>query len=115
MAYGILVYAYFRNVRDASIMAAVFGTLLTTTAPLMESIIILLLFAVVFAQMINLSIRSSRNSIIVGASFATILASHILVLISDAGSENFYVVGKFLQLVAFVVLLFMLLKVRRPE
>jgi hypothetical protein len=114
-ACAILVYAYFRNVRDASIAAAVFGIFLTATAPLLESLIIVLLFAIVFAQIIHLSIRSSKNSIIVCLSFGLILLSHILVLTSDMASENYYVVGKILQLIAFVILLAMLMKVRKPE
>jgi hypothetical protein len=115
VAYGILVYAYFKNVRNASMATAVFGVFLTATAPFMESIIIVLLFGIVFAQLIHLSIHASRSSILVCSSFALILVSHILILISDAGSEDLYVIGKLLQLVAFCALLLILLKVRRPE
>jgi hypothetical protein len=115
LAYGILVYAYFKNVRDASIAAALFGMFLMSTTPLMESLIIVLLFAIFFAQLIHLSIRTSKNSIIVCSTFGLIFASHILVLISDSGVENFYVAGKILQLIAFSILLAMLMKVRKPE
>ena len=115
LAYGILVYAYFMNVREASIAAAVFGVFLASTAPLMESIIIVLLFAIVLAQLIHLSIRSSRGSIMVCCSFALILASHILILISDVSTEDLYVIGKLMQIVAFSALLSLLLRVVRPE
>lgn len=115
VAYGILVFAYFRNVREASIAAAIFGVMLTSTAPFLESVIIVLLFAVVFAQLIHLSIRSSRSSIMVCSSFVLILISHILVLTSDIGSDDLYVMGKLMQIIAFSVLLSLLLKVRRPE
>jgi len=114
-AYGVLVYAYFRNVRDASIAAAVFGMFLTAALPLFESLIIVLLFAVVFAQIIHLSIRTSKNSIIVCSSFVLILVSHILILTSDFDTENNYVYGKVLQLIAFGILLAMLMNARKPE
>jgi len=115
LAYGILVYAYFRNVREASIAVAVFGVMMTSFSPLLESIIIVLLFAIVFAQIIHLSIRSNLSSMVVCGSFATILASNLLVLMSDAGSEDLYVIGKVLQLAAFIVLLALLFDIRRPK
>jgi hypothetical protein len=115
VAYGILAYAYFRNVRDASIAAAIFGVLLTSAMPVLDCIIIVLLFALVFAQMIHLSIHRSRYSIIVCSSFVLILVSHVLVLMSDMEQQDYYVIGKLLQLGAFVMLLAMMLKLRGPE
>lgn len=115
VAYGILAYAYFRNVREASLAAAIFGMLLTSSIPLIECIIIVLLFALVFAQIIHLSIHRSRYSMIVCGSFMLILASHIMMLMSDMAHQDYYVFGKLLQLGAFVMLLAMLLKLRGPE
>ncbi len=115
VAFAILVYAYFRNVRDASIAVAAFGVLLTASAPFMESVNIVLLFMIVFAQLIHLSIRSSRSAIMVCTSFALMLASHILILISSDDSEIFYVIGKLILLLAFCLLLWLLLKMRGPE
>lgn len=115
VAYGILAYAYFRNVRDASIAAAIFGVLLTSSLPAIECIIIILLFALVLAQIIHLSIHRSRYSMVVCSSFALILVSHVLVLMSDMDHQDYYVFGKLLQLGAFVMLLALLLKMRGPE
>ena len=115
VAYAILAYAYFRNVRDASIAVAVFGTIFMTAAPVLETVVIVLLFMIVFAQLIHLSVRRSRSAMAVCGSFGLILLSHVLILTSSVESEDFYIVGKILELVAFVVLLLLLLRMRGPQ
>jgi hypothetical protein len=114
-AYAILAYAYFRNVRDASIAIAAFGSVFMAAAPVLETVVIVLLFMIVFAQLIHLSVRRSRSALAVCGSFGLILVSNILVLTSSVESEDFYVAGKVLELVAFVILLLLLLRMRGPR
>lgn len=111
VAYGLLAYAYLRRIRDIPIGAAIVGTSLFLAAPPLETILIVLLFAIFLSQLTHYSARKSRNSFIVLSSFLMLLLSHIFILFGNLASFS-YVVGKILQLFAFIALLYLLSRMR---
>lgn len=110
-AYGLLTYAYLRRVREVPIAAAIVGTSLFLAAPPLETILIILLFAIFLSQVVHYGARKSRNSLIVTSSFLMLLLSHIFILFGNLASVS-YVVGKILQLFAFISLLYLLSRMR---
>jgi len=114
VAYGLLAYAYLRRIRDMPIGAAIVGTSLFLAAPPLETILIVLLFAIFLSQLTHYSARKSRNSFVVLSSFLLLLLSHIFILFGNLASIS-YVVGKILQLFAFVALLYLLSRMRGAE
>lgn len=113
-AFAILVYAYAKNIRGASVALAAFGIVLSALLPLMETVIIILLVCIVVAQVVHYSKHRSKVGFMVTASFGLILVSHILVATSGAESDQ-YVAGKIVQLVGFLALLVVLLLMRGPD
>lgn len=111
VAYGLLAYAYLRRIRDIPIGAAIVGTSLFLAAPPLETILIVLLFAIFLSQLTHYSARKSRNSFVVLSSFLMLLLSHIFILFGNLASFS-YVVGKILQLLAFIALLYLLSRMR---
>jgi hypothetical protein len=117
LAFLILVVAYFRNVREVAMAPAVVAAstvTASTVAPIMEVVIIILLFTVVLAQVLHLSVRRSRSSIVVSLTFVVLLVSHIFIVASSARIADLYPVGMAIELVAFFLLLGLVLMVRRP-
>jgi len=111
-AYFILVYAYWRNVREISIATAAVSALVLW-GPILDAVLVILIFVIVFAQATHFSMRRSKNAVIVTGSFALILLSQILLLMGNIDA-NLYVGGKVLELFAFLALLYPLIKMRRP-
>ncbi len=111
LAFAILVYAYVRQIRELSVVAAVAGGSLFFAAPVFESLMVILLFVILIAQLTHYNVKKSRNSMIVTSSFLMLLLSHIFILFGNIESLS-YVAGKMLQLVAFLTLLSVLGRLR---
>jgi len=112
-AYGILAFAYLRRVRDVPIGAAIVGTSLFLAAPPLETVMMVLLFVIFLSQLTHYGAKKSQNSLIVMSSFLMLLLSHIFILFGNLASFS-YVVGKILQLFAFISLLYLLSRMRGP-
>jgi len=117
LALLILVVAYFRNVRELAVAPALLAAspvTSSTVAPVMEAVLIVLLFTIILAQVIHLSVRRTRSSVAVCATFAALLMGHVLILASSARAADLYVIGTIVELAAFGLLLGLVLMVRRP-
>jgi len=114
VAYGILAFAYLHRVRDIPVAAAIAGTSLFLAAPPLETIMIILLFVIFLSQLTHYSAKSSQNSLIVMSSFLMLLLSHVFILFGNLASLS-YVVGKILQLSAFISLLYLVSRMRGPS
>jgi len=117
LAFVILAFAYFRTAREIAIAPALAALpiALPSYYPALEAVIIVLLFVIVFAQVVHLSVRKSRSAFAVLITFGMLLVSHALILVSSARSEDLYVAGMIVELAAFVFLLVLLLEWRKPR
>jgi hypothetical protein len=75
---------------------------------------IILLFVIFLSQLTHYSAKSSQNSLIVMSSFLMLLLSHVFILFGNLASLS-YVVGKILQLFAFISLLYLVSRMRGPS
>ncbi len=116
LAFTILALAYFRRAREIAVApAVVIVAALPSYYPALEAVVIILLFVIVFAQIIHLSVRRSRSAVAVLMTFGMLLISHAFILASSARSENLYTAGMGIELAAFIFLLLLLLEWRRPR
>jgi hypothetical protein len=113
-AFSILVYAYARNAKGAPVALAAFGVVLSAAAPVLQSIIIVLLLLVVIAQVAHLLHHRTKFSALVMISFSFIFLSNVMIFTSGWESDQ-YVIGKVVQLGAFLTLLFMMLLMRGAD
>lgn len=134
LAYGILVYAYVSQTRAMSttsvspLLVPLFGfsTLQVSQAPVIKSLPLLeyhpiseivLLFLVVYIAFqtgINYSATKDRNAFLVFLGFLLLALSHLFFTLMPLG-PLFFVFGHVFQLLGFVSLLTMLLRVTRAK
>ena len=112
IAFALILYAYLG--KHPEVMAMVppaLGGSLAVAGPIMESILVIMLFLILAAQIMRHMERRSVGSLNVIACFALVLLSHLLILLSDL-DPLIYVAGKILQLVSFLLLLALLYRLR---
>ncbi len=123
LAFSLLVFAYTNRLRESSLALAgaglgrggnggSAGTYLVMAGPIMELVLVILLFIIIVAQLAHMAIRRSKYSIMVTLSFTLLLLSHMLFMISSI-EDSIYVVGRILELAGFLALLAVLVGLRR--
>jgi len=115
VAYGLLVYAYIHQARSLSgpmVLAAV-PVLFFERNALTELILIFLLVYIATQTGINYSIHKGTNSMLVFGAFLSLTLAHVFFLIFTV-VPIFYPIAHIAQLVGFLLLLAMLLRVNRP-
>jgi hypothetical protein len=115
VAYGLLVYAYIHQARSLSgpmVLAAV-PVLFFERNALTELILIFLLVYIATQTGINYSIHKGTNSMLVFGAFLSLTLAHVFFLIFTV-VPIFYPIAHIAQLIGFLLLLAMLLRVNRP-
>jgi len=116
VAYGLLVFAYIHQARNVS------GPALATAMPILffernavsELILIFLLVYIATQTGINYSINKSTNSLLVFGAFAALSLAHVFFLIFTV-APIFFPFAQITQLLGFLLLLVMLLRVNRTS
>jgi hypothetical protein len=126
VAYSLLVFAYANRLRESTLALAAgagmgkgggsggVGASLVAAGPLMELVLVILLFVILVAQLAHLTVKRSRYSVMVTFSFVLLLASHILFMFSSI-EDTIYVVGRIVELAGFVSLLIVQIGLRRMK
>lgn len=133
LAYGILVYAYVSQTRALSttsvslslVSLSGFAALQASQAPvkplplleyhpISEIVLLFLIFYITFQTGINYSATKDRNALLVFLGFLLLALSHLSFTLTPLGPLLF-VLGHVLQLLGFVSLLTMLLRVTRAK
>jgi hypothetical protein len=112
VAFVLIIYAYVDKHPEVMAMAPpALGGSLAVAGPVMESVLVIMLFVILTAQIMRHMERRSVGSLNVIACFALVLLSHLLILVSGL-DPLVYVSGKVLQLVSFLLLLALLYRLR---
>jgi len=134
LAYGILVYAYVSQTRTLSttsisrslVSLSGFAAFQASQAPVIrplplleyhpisEIVLLFLLVYITFQTGINYSATKERNAFLVFLGFLLLVLSHLFFILALVG-PLFFVFGHVFQLVGFVSLLSMLLRVTRAK
>jgi hypothetical protein len=115
VAYGLLVYAYIHQARGVS------GPAVLAAAPFLffernavtELILIFLLAYIATQTGINYSINKNSNSMLVFGAFVSLVVAHVFFLVFIV-VPIFFVFAHVAQLLGFLLLLVMLLRVNQP-
>gem|GEM_PF-928715 len=134
LAYGILVYAYVSQTRTLSTasltlpLASLSGIEALQASqspvvrplplleyhPISEIVLLFLIVYIAFQTAINYSATKERNAFLVFLGFLLLALSHLFFILALLG-PLFFVLGHVFQLLAFVSLLMMLLRVTRTK
>lgn len=114
VAYGLLVYAYIYQARSlsGSLVLAAVPVLFFERNALTELILIFLLAYIAAQTGINYNIHKGTNSMLVFGAFLSLTFAHVFFLIFTI-IPIFYPIAHITQLVGFLLLLVMLLRVNR--
>jgi hypothetical protein len=128
VAYGLLIYAYVSHTRtlnttsSTAMLASLFGfvTLQATPIrllgplveyhPIPEIVLLLLVMYIAIQTGLNYSATKDRNALLVFLAFLLLALSHLFFIL-EPFSALFFVVGHILQLLGYISLLTMLLRV----
>jgi len=116
LAYGLLVYAYIHQARSLT------GPTLLAAAPILffernaftELILIFLLVYIATQTGINYSMNKTSNSMLVFGAFVSLVIAHVFFLIFIV-APIFFPLAHIAQLVGFLLLLAMLVRVNKPS
>jgi len=115
IAYGLLVYAYIhqaRSVPGPAVLAAVPFLFFRRNA-VTELILVFLLAYIAIQTGTNYGVNKSKNALLVFAAFVSLSIAHVFFLIFTV-APIFYPFAHVAQLVGFLLLLAMLLRVNQP-
>jgi hypothetical protein len=128
VAYGLLIYAYVSHTRtlntttSTAILSSLFGFVALQALPIrllgpfveyhpVSEIILLLLVTYIAIQTgLNYSATKDRNALLVFLAFLLLALSHLFFIL-EPFTESFFVIGHMLQLLGYVSLLSMLVRV----
>jgi len=113
IAYGLLAYLYFRQAYAIAI-PAVIPYVLREHNPIAEIVLIVLLSYVVLQSAKSYSFNKSDGALLVTIGFSLILASHVLFLLAIKWGLS-YILAHIAQLLGFLCLLTMLVKVIKQK
>jgi len=115
IAYGLLVYAYIhqaRSVPGPAVLAAI-PLLFFRRNAVTELILVFLLAYIAIQTGTNYGVNKSKNALLVFAAFVSLSIAHVFFLIFTV-APIFYPFAHIAQLVGFLLLLAMLLRVNQP-
>ena len=115
LAYGLLVYAYIHQARNVT------GPALLAAAPVLffernaftELILIFLLVYIATQTGINYSLNKTTNSMLVFGAFVSLVVAHVFFLVFIV-APIFFPLAHIAQLIGFLLLLAMLVRVNKP-
>jgi len=128
VAYGLLIYAYVSHTRtlnmtsSTAMLASLFGFVtlqarpirlfgpLVEYHPIPEIVLLLLVMYIAIQTGLNYSATKDRNALLVFLAFLLLALSHLFFIL-EPFSELFFVIGHILQLLGYISLLTMLLRV----
>jgi hypothetical protein len=128
VAYGLLIYAYVSQTRtlnmtsSTAMLASLFGFVtlqarpirlfgpLVEYHPIPEIVLLLLVMYIAIQTGLNYSATKDRNALFVFLAFLLLALSHLFFIL-EPFSELFFVIGHILQLLGYISLLTMLLRV----
>ncbi len=115
-AYGLLAFVYASQTKSVAVEAAIVPPILTMLRyeSSFEVLVIFILVYITYQTAVNYSTRRLTNSLLVVSSFTLLTVSHILFLFSSI-LVLLYPIADIVQLVGFVALLTMLLRVVRKK
>lgn len=109
VAYGLLVFAYLKQTRSLMVSAAL-ATLFLEYNPFLEIVVFFLVAYLAVQAAINYSAKKERNSLLVMVGFVLLSVSHMFFILPPV-VRLFIVMAHVAQLMGFVALLVMLVKV----
>ena len=112
VAYGLLLYTYWKSGRYSALAAAPAAPLLMYDSPPLELIIILLLGGILIAQILKEQRPGRGIQGLVSFSFLLMLVSHIMILF-ESSDYLMYFTAKGLQLVGFALIGYVLYRLGR--
>jgi len=113
IAYGLLLFAYLRQTRSSMVETAPLALVLEYH-PLFEIVVFFLVAYLAAQTAMNYSVRKERNSLLVFIGFALLSVSHMFFILPPI-LRLFFVMAHVSQLLGFVALLAMLVRVARTR
>ena len=118
IAYGLLVFAYFQQTRNAPVQftaaTAVLSVLFFERNAFAELILIVLLVYIAFQTAMNYGVNKTTNSLLVFGAFVSLALAHFFFLMFML-FPIFFPLAHIAQLFGFLFLLAMLLRVNQPS